>query len=117
VHGDITCDQARITAGRWKTEISEGNDPSADKRNRRHAKDMAEFCSRYLEDYASGRKKPASIRNDEQMISRFVLPALRSRKVVSVSPDDIMRLHNSLASTPYQANRLLALLSKSLIRK
>lgn len=43
-----------------------------------------------------------------------VLPALGKRKVVSISTKDVADLHHELRSKPFQANRLLALLSKML---
>jgi integrase len=47
------------------------------------------------------------------MIERIVKPALGNRKVTSITYADIDKLHRKLSTTaPYQANRLVALLSK-----
>jgi integrase len=46
------------------------------------------------------------------MIDRIVLPRLGSKKVDAVQPRDIHTLHVSMKDRPYQANRVLALLSK-----
>ena len=73
---------------------------------------IRELCERFLSDYAEGRKKPSSILVDRRMIKRFIIPALGNRKVAEVTRPDILKLHNSLRDTPYQANRLLALMSK-----
>jgi integrase len=112
VHGDITCNQARSIALEWKAVVANGGDPSSDKQGNRQAPAVFQLCHRYMQDYAEGRKKASSLRNDDQMIVRFILPAIGARKATSITTDDITRLHNSLRSTPYQANRLLALLSK-----
>jgi len=112
VHGEITCDQARGIAQDWKALIAKGGDPSADKRSSRQSPTIAELCDRYMHEYAAGRKKASSLRNDDQMIRRFILPAIGARKVSSITTDDINRIHNQLRPTPYQANRVLALLSK-----
>ncbi|WP_400087019.1 tyrosine-type recombinase/integrase [Yoonia sp. R78084] len=46
------------------------------------------------------------------MLDRLVLPRLGKQKVLAVSHRDIQTFHNSLKATPYQANRVLSLLSK-----
>jgi integrase len=112
VHGEITCDQARKIAQQWKAEVAAGSDPSAHKSASRQAPTVSQLCDRYLEEHAKGRKKPSSLRNDAQMIVRFIKPDLGARKVASATVEDIARLHQRLRNTPYQANRLLALLAK-----
>jgi integrase len=112
VHGEITCDQARKIAQQWKAEVAAGSDPSAHKSASRQAPTVSQLCDRYLEEHAKGRKKPSSLRNDAQMIIRFIKPDLGARKVASGTVEDISRLHQRLRNTPYQANRLLALLAK-----
>jgi integrase len=112
VHGEITCDQARKIAQQWKAEVAAGSDPSAHKSASRQAPTVSQLCDRYLEEHAKGRKKPSSLRNDAQMIIRFIKPDLGARKVASATVEDISRLHQRLRNTPYQANRLLALLAK-----
>jgi integrase len=46
------------------------------------------------------------------MLDRIIMPRLGSRKVEAVQSRDILALHVSMKDTPYQANRVLALLSK-----
>ena len=112
VHGDITCEQARQIAQQWKAEVAKGGDPSRDRHVGRQTPTVKELCARYLEEHAKGRKKASSVKNDKDLVARFVVPHLGSRKVTAVTPTDVQRLHNSLRDTPYQANRALALLSK-----
>ena len=112
VHGDITCEQARSIALDWKALIAQGGDPSGDKKSLRGSPVVAQLCQRYMEEYAVPRKKPSSLRNDDQMIRNNVLPAIGQRKVAAISTDDIAQIHHSMRETPYRANRVLALLSK-----
>jgi integrase len=111
-HGNLTTDQARSIARQWLAEVERGNDPASDKLDARRGATVRELCNRFLSDYAEGRKKPSSILVDRRMIKRFILPALGNRKVAEVTRPDMLKLHNSLRDTPYQANRLLALMSK-----
>jgi hypothetical protein len=46
------------------------------------------------------------------MVERFIRPKLGKRKVAAIDYSDVDDMHRSLKDTPYQANRLVALLSK-----
>ncbi len=111
-YGPLTLDKARDSAKRNIANVIDGGDPAQTRHAARRAPTVRELCDRYLADYAEGRKKASSLRNDRSMIARFIVPALGGRKVADVTRADVLRLHNSLRKTPYQANRVLALLSK-----
>lgn len=111
-HGRLTAEEARREARLLLAEVERGSDPAEDRVAARRAPTMAELCERYLSDHAETRKKPKSADQDRRMIERFILPALARRKVADVSRADAVKLHSSLRATPYQANRVLALLSK-----
>ncbi|MBK8158730.1 MAG: tyrosine-type recombinase/integrase [Rhodospirillaceae bacterium] len=111
-HGSITTEQARIIAREWKAEIAKGCDPSLDRKYHRQAPTMKELCQRFLTEHSVTRNKHGTYYNYDRLIERFVLPKLGQRKVIDISRDDITRLHTRLAETPYQANRLLGLISK-----
>jgi integrase len=109
VHGQITVQAARDIARGWLAEARAGGDPS---RERRQAPTMAELCKRFLTEHAVRRNKPGTAYNYDRMIERFVLPALGHRKVADIARADVERLHHELSATPYQANRVLGLVSK-----
>jgi hypothetical protein len=46
------------------------------------------------------------------MVDRFILPTLGNKRVMELSREDVLSLHHQLRSTPYQANRVLGLVSK-----
>lgn len=46
------------------------------------------------------------------MLDGHILPKLGRLRVVEVAHQDVLKLHNQMRETPYQANRTLALLSK-----
>ena len=112
VHGIITAEQARDDARQWLAQAARGGDPADVKREAREAPTVAEFAERYLAKHARIHKKPSSLANDERLLTKRVLPALGRRKLNEVSREDVAGLHEELRSTPYEANRLLALLSK-----
>ncbi len=102
---------ARKRAGALKKKVSLGEDPLADRVKLRTDPTVKDMCERHIEEYLP-RKRPSSQRGDRQMMKRFIIPKLGPRKVASVKHADIDALHRSLKSTPYQANRTCALLSK-----
>jgi hypothetical protein len=52
------------------------------------------------------------VRDDRSMLDRIIVPRLGSKKVDAVGRRDIEAIHVALQDRPYQANRVLALLSK-----
>lgn len=89
-----------------------GQDPSKERRERRQAATVHELIDRYLDEYARVHKKPSSAKEDERILRRVVAPRLGAMKVLSVARSDIMKLHAAMKDTPYEANRLLGVVSK-----
>jgi integrase len=104
-------DQARKEAQRQLVLVRSGKDPRDEKKARDAAPTLAEVAERYLIEYSLPRKKPASIRQDKQFLSRLILPALGTRKVLDISKADVAKLHSSFSETPASANRGVAVLS------
>jgi integrase len=65
-----------------------------------------------MERHAKVYLRTNSVRTDEGMGRNIVLPKLGKIRVEDLGRRDIEALHKSLKETPYQANRVLALLSK-----
>jgi integrase len=89
-----------------------GADPVRDKKALREEPKLAALANDYLEQHANVRKRDKSIYEDKRMLNKIILPKLGTLRVSAVSKRHIRSLHNSLRKTPYQANRVLALLSK-----
>jgi integrase len=114
-HGPLlTFHKAREHARISLADALRGNDPVADDRAVRDAPTMRQLAADYLEKHAMPKKRARSVKNDCSMIDRIILSRLGSKKVAAVQSRDIQSLHVSMKRTPYQANRLLALLSKML---
>ena len=73
---------------------------------------MDDLAKDYLERYARPHKRASSLRNDRQMLEKIILPKIGSIRVRAISRRDIESVHRGLKTTPYRANRVLALLSK-----
>lgn len=103
---------AKATASQYLGEVIRGGDPAEDAQKARKSPKISDLADQYLSNHAKPKKRPKSVQNDISMINRIILPKFKNRFVRDVSHRDIQSLHNSLAETPYQANRVLALLSK-----
>ena len=64
-----------------------------------------------MESGAESKKRPSTRRNDHLMLNSIILPRLGKRRLKAIGGQDIEKLHSSLKATPYQANRVLELLS------
>jgi integrase len=112
-HGPLlTFHKAREQARIILAEALKGNDPVADASAIRAAPTMKELAADYLEQHALPKKRARSVENDRSMLDRIILPRIGGKKVNDVQSRDIHALHVAMKDTPYQANRVLALLSK-----
>lgn len=111
-HGQLTVQQAREIAQDWLREVAAGGDPSRARRDARHAPTVAALCERFLAEHAARRNKAGTAYNYRRLVERFVVPELGHRKVADLTRADLERLHAKLAATPYQANRVVGMLSK-----
>ncbi len=111
-HPDLSPSAARERATVLRGRIATGQDPLEIRTNDREAATVGELCDDYLERHARPKKRPKSVMGDEQLIRLYIRPKLGARKVSSISRRDLDEAHQALKAHPYQANRLVALLSK-----
>lgn len=111
-HGTLTPDQARDIARLWAAEVAKGGDPAGQREARREAPTMSDVLDRYLDEHVRVRNKDSTAQAATDMVERLIRPALGRLKIADVERSDIARVHQGLSSTPYQANRVLATLSK-----
>ncbi|RYG90585.1 DUF4102 domain-containing protein [Loktanella sp. IMCC34160] len=112
-HGVLTADQARAEAKRLLGDVLRGEDPSATRQERRQAPTVTALCERFLRDYAAIHCKPSTNRSYEMLIRLHIRPALGPMLINDVTRADVAALHLKLSTdAPYQANRVLALISK-----
>ncbi len=68
---------------------------------------IAEFRREYIPSL-----KPATRLEYDRLLTRHVAPRIGKLSVSEVSRQDVRELHKSMAATPYQANRVLAVVRK-----
>jgi integrase len=107
-----SADAARDEALALRKDIRGGKDPLREKEIVRGEPTVEELAEEYIERHAIPYKKPSSVKQDRRMLMTRVLPALGHLRVSAVIKRDCELLHNSLKSTPYEANRVKSLVSK-----
>lgn len=106
----LTLDKARKEAQQVLNSVRVGGDPIGDRKKERDAVTVQTFSDTYIEQHAKRRKK--TWREDRRRLDSYIIPAFGKYKIASVSRADVARLHNKLGeSKPYEANRVLALVS------
>ena len=110
-HGQINTEIARDKARQLLAEISQGEDPSAAKKQYKDKPTIHNLIHDYLEGHAA-KKRAKSIMEDKKLIGSIIEPHFGSKKVDAITRRDIENLHTKMSNRPYSANRTLALLSK-----
>jgi integrase len=107
-----TPETARREARRLLGLVGTGADPAADKIARQEAPTVTELGERFLVEHAEAKRKSSTAVEYGRLLDKIILPALGKRKVADVTRAEATRLHHTNRAAPYQANRVLAVLSK-----
>lgn len=107
-----TAETARREAKRLLGLVENGADPAADRLARKEAPALAELAERFLAEHAEAKRKASTAAEYRRLLDKIILPALGKRKVMDVTRAEITKLHHANRAAPYQANRVLAVLSK-----
>jgi integrase len=109
---DLSPSAAREEAVRLRGLIVAGQDPLADREDRRRAPTVDQLCTRYVQEHLRVHNKPSTIEGFERLVEAHIRPKLGAIKARALSRDDVARFHRGMAETPRQANQALAVLSK-----
>jgi integrase len=89
-------------------EVAHGRDPASQKTTERSTPTVAEVADRFLADHVRSKRKAGTAEFYQDILDRIVKPALGTTKADKLTRSQIGRLHSALADTPFQANRMLA---------
>ena len=108
----ISLEKARTRALKAATAVSEGDDPSEQKRARKTALTVEDIGRLYLEKHAKRHKR--TWREDERVLSADVYPRIGKIKAVAVKRRDLLDILEAKtdAGKLTSANRLLAVIRK-----
>lgn len=112
-YGTLSLKQAQDIARAKIGDIRAGNNPKADKVRARQYPSLKEFMALFIQDYAKHNVKEKTLKGYEGVIRSAIIPALGNKRIDTIETQDISRLKNSYADKPYQANQIIAILSKA----
>ncbi len=107
-----TATNARTEATRLLGLVASGKDPAAVKAADRVAETVTDLAADFLAKHVETRRKTRTIAEYRRLLDKIILPALGKRKVQDVTRAEVAKLHHGLRAAPYEANRVLAVLSK-----
>jgi len=94
-------------------DIVKGSNPAEDRARAKADPTFGELAELYLKHHARIKKKPRSVKADEQMLAADLLPAWKDRKLPAIGRRDVNALLDEVMArwAPIQANRVRALCS------
>lgn len=107
--GDLTPDKARRFADQLRAAVKTGKDPQGDRSQQREALRVLDLANAFLRDHVSAKRRPSTKAHYQDVLMRLVLPKLARRKAKDVTRSELARLHLECRRTPFQANRMLAI--------
>jgi integrase len=104
---------ARDEAKLLRRAIDAGDDPVGKHRDQRQAPTINDLCDRYEVEQLP-KRRVATQRDYKLMLAAHIRPALGKRKVGTLSFADVDGMHRQITKEngPYQANRVIALMSR-----
>lgn len=106
--GKATPETARRRARAILGAVAHGRDPAGDKASERGVPTVSELADRFLIEHVEQKRKPGTVVFYRHIIEKIVKPELGSGKADKVTRAQIAKLHADLRDTPFQANRVLA---------
>ena len=106
--GKITPERARARAKVILGSVAHGHDPADQKTTERRMPTVAELADRFMAEHVKTKRKTGTAEFYRDLLDLIVKPALGTIKADKLTRLQVSRLHSSLAETPFQANRMLA---------
>jgi integrase len=100
-------------AKRLKREVERGIDPLRERHEERSAPTVHHLAARFLEEYAPT-KRPSYLKNNKQILDRWILPTLGNHRVTELHSADVDELFGKItkAGSPIMANRAVSCVSR-----
>lgn len=106
----ITPEQARAQAKSLAGDVAQGRDPSAQRTSAHKAITVSALADRFMNEHVESKRKASTTAFYRDIIERILKPKLGANKADKVTRAEIAKLHHQLRDTPFQANRVLAVI-------
>lgn len=101
-------DKARTIAKKYHARVLLGEDPQQEKMDERAADRVSDLIPDFLEKHVATKRKPKTHAQYEDVLNRIVAPSIGKLRAKDVRRADVSKMHLKWKSTPYQANRAVA---------
>src|SRR5262249_39077286 len=108
----LTVVRAREAAKKVIVAIREGHTPAEQRARDRAMPRVSDFAASWLQEHVNAKLKFSTARLYSSTLRSIILPAIGSIRVGQLTADDVSRMHLRARSTPYAANRAVAIVSK-----
>ena len=106
--GKITPEKARLRAKGILGAVAHGRDPAGEKTGERGTPTVTELADRFMTEHIEPKRKPGTATFYRDILNRIVKPELGTTKADKVTQAAVAKVHGKLRATPFQANRMLA---------
>jgi integrase len=110
-HGAVTAEAARLKAKQIISDLAIDKNPTEVQEAVRNSVTVRSLGERFIEEYVPSHLKPSTQGEYKRCVEIFINPEIGTLKLVSVERADIAKIHHQLRHVPYQANRVLGVLS------
>lgn len=108
---DLTPDQARRLASQLRADVVHGADPMALKAAQRAAATVKDLADAFLKDHIGEKRENSTYVHYKDLLDRIILPVVGKTKAADLDHADVAKLHRAWKTTPFQANRILSVIS------
>jgi integrase len=110
-HGTVTAELARLKAKQIISDLAIDKNPTAEQEAVRNSVTVRSLGERFIDEYVPCHLKPSTAGEYKRCVEIFINPEIGTMKLVSIERTDIAKIHHQLRHIPYQANRVLGVLS------
>jgi integrase len=108
--GKATPETARRRAKAILGAVAHGLDPAGEKATERGTLTIAGLADRFMSEHVKQKRKPGTVVFYRHLLDKIIKPELGASKADKVTRAQVARLHGKLKATPFQANRVLAVI-------
>ena len=104
----IAPERARARAKAILGAVANGLDPAGEKASERDSLAISQLADRFISEHVEAKRKDRTANSYRDILNRIVKPALGATKADKLTRGQVTKLHSALSGTPFQANRMLA---------
>ena len=108
--GKITPEAARERAKAILGAVAQGQDPAGQKTTERGTLTVSELADRFMAEHVEQKRKPSTVVFYRHLLDKIIKPELGATKADKVTRAQVAKLHGKLRTTPFQANRVMAVI-------